>query len=230
MSKEPQTKSPSPPQKGFSLQQVAWIIIGSMAIAIVATVISIKVFLFPSPFTPVTLSPNEEKELTAKIEQFEHPSPQKSESKQDVGTNSTMIPEEYSEAGDSRQILFTERELNAILANNTDLADKVALDLAQDLVSIKMLIPMDPDLPLLGGKMLKIRAGAELAYKDGKPVIKLRGVSLMGIPMPNAWLGGLKNIDLIKEFGSDEGFWKVFSDGVRSISVVEGSLKIELKE
>ncbi len=89
---------------------------------------------------------------------------------------------------------------------------------------------MDPDFPMLGGKTLKVKAGAELAYRDGRPVVKLQGVSLMGVPMPNAWLGGIKNIDLIDEFGQDEGFWKSFADGVKSIDVVEGFLKIELKE
>ena len=52
----------------------------------------------------------------------------------------------------------------------------------------------------------------------------------MGVPLPNAWLGGLKNIDLIQEFGADPGFWKGFADGVAAIEVREGSLRIVLKE
>ncbi len=83
---------------------------------------------------------------------------------------------------------------------------------------------------MVGGQILKVRAGTELAYREGRPVIKLKGISLMGVPVPNAWLGGIKNIDLIKEFGSDEGFWKSFSDGIDSISVVEGLLQIRFKE
>jgi hypothetical protein len=117
-----------------------------------------------------------------------------------------------------------------MVAKNTDLAQKMAIDLAENMVSIKLLIPLDPDFPMLGGKTLKVKAGAELAYRDGRPVVKLKGISLMGVPMPNAWLGGIKNIDLISEFGTDEGFWKTFADGVDSISVVEGFLKIQLKE
>jgi hypothetical protein len=117
-----------------------------------------------------------------------------------------------------------------MMAKNTDLADKLAIDLAENMVSIKLLIPLDPDFPMLGGQTLKVKAGAELAYRDGRPVVKLKGVSLMGVPMPNAWLGGIKNIDLIKEFGADEGVWKSIADGVESISVVEGFLKIQLKE
>jgi hypothetical protein len=52
----------------------------------------------------------------------------------------------------------------------------------------------------------------------------------MGIPIPNAWLGGMKNIDLVKEFSVDEGFWKAFSDGVKNIRVKDGHLLIQLKE
>ena len=141
-----------------------------------------------------------------------------------------MKPEQYSEEGASREISFSEREINAIMAKNTDLAQKLAIDLADDMVSIKLLIPLDPDLPLMGGKTLKVKAGAELAYREGRPLVKLKGVSLMGVPMPNSWLGGLKNIDLIQEFGGNDGFWKSFADGVDAIVVTDGFLKIKLKE
>jgi hypothetical protein len=98
------------------------------------------------------------------------------------------------------------------------------------MISVKLLIPLDPDFPMVGGQILKVKAGAELAYREGRPVIKLKGISLMGVPVPNAWLGGIKNIDLIKEFGAEEGFWKTFSDGIDSVSVVEGLLQLRFKE
>jgi len=52
----------------------------------------------------------------------------------------------------------------------------------------------------------------------------------MGVPIPNAWLGGIKDIDLVNEFGADEGFWKAFSDGIESIKVEKGRLSIQFKE
>jgi hypothetical protein len=61
-------------------------------------------------------------------------------------------------------------------------------------------------------------------------VVILRGISVMGVPLPNAWLGGLKNIDLIDVFGTDPGFWKSFADGVDAIEVREGNLRFVLKE
>lgn len=89
---------------------------------------------------------------------------------------------------------------------------------------------MEPDFPVLGGKTLRVNAGLNLAYADGRPIIALRGVSIMGVPMPNAWLGNLKNVNLVNEFGGDPGFWKSFADGVEQIQVEDGRLLIELKE
>ncbi len=223
------------PKKGFSGMQVFLMVVGAMCIAIVATAFAIKIFLFPGPFKPVTLSAKEEQQLTLKLEQFDslgEPSSAgaKPHKQQQEVEDGSLVPEKYTEEGASRVLKFTERELNSMVAKNTDLAEKLAIDLAQDMVSIKLLLPMDPDFPVLGGKTLKLKAGAELAFRDGRPVVKLRGVSVMGVPMPNAWLGGLKNIDLVREFGADEGFWRSFADGVESVSVVEGFLEISLKE
>ncbi len=222
---------PSPQQKSsFSVMQVLGMVFISTCIAVVTTLLVIKVYLFPSAFSPVELSPREAQQLAAKIEKLEGFNDASAPQKNEHGKDGALIPEKYSEDGATRDINFTERELNALLAKNTDLAKKLAIDLADNMVSLKLLVPLDPDLPVLGGKTLKIKAGAELAYRDGRPVLKLRGISLMGIPMPNAWLGGMKNIDLIKEYGTQEGFWKTFADGVDSINVVEGRLKVRLKE
>ncbi len=216
-------------KSGFGIKQVLIIVVTSMLLTLVVTVITIKLLFFPSPFTPVVLSSQEEKTLEQKINSLSNFAP---ESNQQT-TNSTpqpLTPEKYSEDTLSSSITFSEKELNAIIAKNTDLADKVALDLSRDMISLKILIPMDPDFPMLGGKTLKVTAGTELAYKDAHPVVKLKGLALMGVPMPNAWLGGMKNVDLVKEFGDTDGFWKSFADGVESLQVVDGSLEVTLKK
>ena len=43
-------------------------------------------------------------------------------------------------------------------------------------------------------------------------------------------LGGLKNVDLVNEFGGSDGFWKAFADGIKNIRIEEGHLLIELNE
>ena len=117
-----------------------------------------------------------------------------------------------------------------MLAKNQDLAKKLAVDLSDDLVSARLLIPVDQDFPILGGKTLRVSAGVEMTFNEAKPIVILKGVSVMGVPIPNAWLGGLKNIDLINEFGGERGFWKSFAEGVDNISIEEGQMKIKLKK
>lgn len=217
--------------KGFTGRQVFGMIVGAMCLAIFATALAIKLFLFPGPFKPVVLSEKEERLLEKKLAVFEGYTEPPVEGKNDKhAPDGSLQPEKYSEEGALREIRFSERELNAMVAKNTDLAEKLAIDLSPDLISVKFLIPLDPDFPMLGGQTLKLKAGAELAYRGGRPVVKLRGVSVMGVPVPNAWLGGIKNIDLVQEFGADPGFWQNFAEGVEGISVGEGSLRIRLKE
>ena len=221
--------------KKFSGKQVAVIVFVAIAATIIVTLFIIRSFLYPQPFTPVTLTPQEQEKLEVKLHQLDSPvtNTTKGNGNNLPGERNDLpgiSPEAYTEDAASRTVLFNEKELNSLLAKNTNLARQVAIDLAQDLVSIKMLIPMNPDFPILGGKTLKIRAGAELAYRQNRPIIIFRGISLMGVPLPKAWLGGMKNIDLIEEFGTEEGFWQAFADGVESLQVNEGNLKIVLKE
>ena len=202
----------------------------TVLISVIATVFVINYYLFPKKLDPIELSQREETTLNKKLKQFGLPT--FSNDKKVKGTNQAekLEPEAYSEVGAKREVSFTEKELNAMLAKNTDLADKAAIDLSENLASVKVIIPLDPDFPVLGGKTLKVNAGAELAYSNGRPIIILKGISVWGVPLPNAWLGNLKNVDLVKEFGGDEGFWKSFADGVENIHVAEGRLVIKLKE
>lgn len=110
------------------------------------------------------------------------------------------------------------------------MAQRVAIDLSENLVSLKLIVPLEEEIPILGGKTLRLHLGVMLGYENEKPVVALKGVSLGGIPLPNAWLGNLKNRNLVKEFGTEGGFWKLFSDGVADLKVREGYIWIKLKE
>ena len=227
-------------EKRFGYLQVFGLIVVAVIITAGLTILIFKTYLFPSEFKPVTLNPREQQVLTAKLEKLDTIGIEANLHKKDIlkkpskadrfDSNGALEPEPYSEKNINREIIFTERELNALLAKNTDLARKLAIDLSDDLVSAKLLMPVDEDFPVFGGKIFRVRTGVVFTYVKGKPVVILKGVTIMGIPMPNAWLGGIKNIDLVKEFGADKGFWKSFSDGVEDIKVNEGHLKITLKE
>lgn len=207
----------------------AWILLAILVSALVSG-FAVYHYLFPGSFDPVTLKPSETAELNTKLQRV-GASPLPIEVQNSGSTEAVPLkPEPYSEAGARREVVFSERELNALLAANTNLADRVAVDLSENLFSVILLLPMEPGMPVVGGKNLRIHAGAELAFANARPVVKLRGVSLMGVPLPNAWLGNLKNVDLVSEFGADPGFWKSFADGVDSLKVREGEFHVRLKE
>jgi len=234
MDQETLTPATNGTERRLGCLPVLGLLIAAVAVTAIVTVWAAKHYLFPSQFRPVTLNAREERVLDAKLERLDPLHRGRPGQPQTAAPSPTeappLAPEPYSEAGASRSITFTERELNALLAKNTDLARKLAIDLADDLVSAKLLVPMDEDFPILGGQVLKVRAGMELAYRDGRPIVVLKGITLMGVPLPNAWLGGIKNIDLVQEFGGEQGFWKSFADGVEHVRVSEGRLEIEFKE
>jgi hypothetical protein len=201
---------------GLRWSHVLWIVFATILLTAGATYWTVRTYVFAKDFKPVVLKQKELVVLNKKLEQLgftpETPKPDvqgnQSTQKNEFDSDGKLVPEAYSEIGSKREVTLTERELNALLAKNTDLARN----------------------PVLGGKTLRVTGGLEVAYENSKPIVVLRGVSIMGIPIPNAWLGGMKNIDLVKEFSTSEGFWKAFSDGVENIHVEDGHLIVKLKE
>lgn len=216
-------ESTLPAKQGFSGLQVTLIVLLAIVITVGVSYWLLSRYLFLREFTPVVLKPQEELVLDNKLRTLGFDI-------QAQDPEQPLRPEPYSEVGASREVQFSERELNAMLAKNTDMAHRLAIDMSEDLLSALLLIPFDKGFPVLGGKTLRVHAGAEVAFSDGRPVVRLKGASLMGVPIPNAWLGNLKNVDLVQEFGANEGFWKTFADGVETIQVDEGQLHISLKE
>ncbi len=209
---------------GLRWPQLVLIVIVTILVTAGVTYWALGQTLFQKEFSPVQLKPDEAAALRGKLRTIGIDTRAGSDDTQ------PLEPEPYSEAGASRDVSLSERELNALLANNTDLARRLAIDLSDDLVSARLLIPLEEDFPVLGGNTLRVNAGVELAFRDGRPVVVLKGISLMGVALPNAWLGNVKNVDLVREFGGDPGFWKSFADGVDYMRVEDGQLHIRLKE
>jgi len=216
------------PPKRLSGIKLFFLVIGVAVITSILTVWLGTLYFFPKKFKPVELSKSESQKLEDKINRLDPTTRSKAWA---VDKNKkALTPEKYNEDAASRHITFTERELNALLAKNTDLAEKLAIDLSDNMASAKLILPLDPDFPFIGGKTLKLNAGLELRYEEAKPVVMLRGISLWGAPLPNSWIGGIKNVDLVREFGGESGFWKSFSEGIEYIRVEDGKLSLQLKE
>lgn len=237
MSSDIQTDNSGANRQGVSPSRVLLIVFATILITLGGSYWFLKTYVFARDFKPVELSVKEERALDDKLRVlgFQPVGRDADRTKPSVSANEfdehgVLKPERYSEVGAKREVSFNERELNALLAKNTDLARKLAIDLSDDLVSAKLLVPMDADFPVLGGKTLRFNAGLEVAYVNARPRVVLKGVSVMGVPVPSAWLGGLKNVDMVTEFGANPGFWKSFADGVEDIRVEDGRIKMKLKE
>ena len=220
-------------RKGFTGTQVALFVIVTVLLTAALSFWVFRTYIQPADFKPVELSSKEQRALDGKLQQLGvNPRDLLPDAKREdkFDEQGALVPEKYLESAENREIRMSERELNAMLASNPDLAKRFAVDLSDNLASAKLLIHVDPDMPFMGGKTLRVNTGVELGFQNGLPVVKLRGVSIMGVPVPNAWLGNLKNVDLVEQFGADPGFWKSFSAGVELIELEEGQLHIKLKE
>ena len=228
MKSNPSLQKTSEASTGFLTRRwPLWLVVLlTFLLTLFATLLAYRYYFAPSPFDPVELNARETQQLEKKLEQLDS----RRFNQRLATTTSPLTPRAYSEAGAERQLAFSEREVNAMLARNTDLADKLAIDFDDDLVSAQLLVPVDPGFPILGGKTVRVSAGLGLAYTNGKLTAILRGVSVMGVPIPSAWLGHLKNTDLISDFGSSEGFWQSFAAGISQLNVEQGQLSVTLAE
>ncbi len=228
------SQPPPPPQpaNGHSWLKIFGIVVVACVVSTLVALIAVYFYLFPGPFKPVELSAKEEQVLERKLDHLDSMQrrPALHKNRSNHGATGSLQPEKYTESDADREIILTEREINALLAKNTDLAEKLVIDLSDDLASAKLRIPLDEDLPVFGGQTLKVAAGLEMSYRGERPVVALRGISLWGVPIPNAWLGNIKNVDLVQEFGNERGFWKAFADGVDEIEITDGQLRVKLKE
>ncbi|GAA3953692.1 hypothetical protein GCM10022278_10610 [Allohahella marinimesophila] len=171
-------------------------------------------YVFSTDIEPVELNSAEEQALEQKIEQIVRAEPQP-----------------YSEDDAKRELSFSERELNALLARETDMAQQLAIDLSDDAASATFLVPLPPDFPIMAGKTVRLDAGLEIIQLEDSSIrIALKGVSVGGVPLPDAWLGNLKNVDLVSasEQGGS-GFWKQVAAGVDTIRIRDGEVQLKLR-
>jgi len=197
----------------------------------------VKRNLYAGPLSPTQLSEPERQALSAKLDRLQQgvegaeraktPPPAAPAGSKEEGR---LTPEVYTEDAAKRELRLTEKELNGLIAADAEAARRVAIALSADLVSVTLVIPVDEAFPLLGGKTLRLNCGITLRHEAGKPVVALRGVSLGGVPIPDAWLGSLKHVNLVREFGGQGGFWDLFAKGVEELKVLDGSLFVTLKE
>lgn len=204
----------SAPPKGRS----CWIK-GFIVLCVLALVVGLFWWWHNRPIEPVVLSAEEKHRVEEKIEaiQAEAPAARQAPGEED---------EPRYEPG-RKSIVLTERELNGLLNERTSLGDRVRFELATGAVHARLESDLDEDLPIFGGRKLKARARFLVTQDEQGTHFVIDDVTVWGVSLPNDWLGGLKGRDLIGEaLGGKPGSLA----GVKSIEVVPGEIRVELKD
>ena len=139
--------------------------------------------------------------------------------------DAVAVPQIYEEDPERRLVRFTEREMNAAIGRDPTLAGRTALRLSPGQVSSTFLVDVPEKMPVVGGRRLRVQAGLHLVTEGDRVQARLIGVSVSGIPLPNAWLGGLKGTDLLE--GSGLG---ALGAGIETVEVGEGWVALRLAD
>jgi hypothetical protein len=130
----------------------------------------------------------------------------------------------------SKTVRLTEREINGLLNANTDLGKSVRLEFGRDAVNAYVAVPIPKDVPVMGGRMFRARGRFLVSVGNGStPFAILEDVTVFGVSLPKAWLGGVKGENLIgNAVGERNG--KPILRGIKSLRVEPGVLVLELED
>ena len=130
----------------------------------------------------------------------------------------------------SKVLKLTEREINGLLNANTDLGKSVRLEFANDAVNTYVAVRIPEDFPVGGGKMFRARGRFRVSLGNGgAPYAILEDVTVFGLSLPKAWLGGLKGENLIGQaIGERNG--SPILQGIKSLRVEPGALVLEVED
>jgi hypothetical protein len=215
--------STDPPSGRTGAARLVLVVVATVIVTALFTAWWVGRYVYARDFSPTRLTAAEAQVLEEKLSRLD-------EAAAPPRPADDMAPEPYREDDAARVIRLSERELNGLIAKQDDVARRVAVDLSRDLVSVKLLVPFDEGLWLIGGTTLRLSFGLVFTYGDAGKVVAIRGISLGGIPLPKAWWGDIKNKNLVEEFGAPGGFWDRFAQGVEYVEVRDGSLLVKLRE
>lgn len=119
-----------------------------------------------------------------------------------------------------KSFTLTERELNGLLHDHTNLGQDVRLELVTDALHARIRTILPPDFPILGGHTLRARARFLVSEKG----LILDDFTAYGISLPNAWLGDLKGKALLPSLTGG------LPAGIQSLQIQDGRIDVSLEE
>lgn len=233
-------------------KKTPWLLYGCgtlivLLLLVIATVL-ITLWWIQRPIKPVVLSAKEKAVVEEKLRHVSGEAPSASSSTptrsrvtnraaeagqlpRDVAPPPTISQElDRPYTPGSKVFKLTEREINGLLNANTDLGQTVRLEFAQDAVNAYLAVPIPKDFPIGGGKMFRARGRFRISLGNGgTPYAILEDVTVFGLSLPKAWLGGIKGENLL---GDAVGQGKSGSGlrGIKSLRVEPGALVLEVED
>lgn len=204
---------------GRTLLIILAVFVGGCGIAAATTAWWVKHNFYAEKLTPVSLSAAETQTLDAKLKVL------------DAGATPARQPE-ASPGEAERTLVITAKEINAYLASQ-NLGDSVQVDLGNDSLTATVLIPVPQDsgFPLISGTTLRLGCSVS-AYMDAekKVALSVQNVKVGGMPMPNAWLGGIKGLNLAGEDLEKDPAVQRFLAGIQNLKITPEGLRVVLAE
>lgn len=199
-----------------------------LLLLLIAATVAATLWWSQRPIRPVVLSAQEKATVEGKIKELEGgtmpldpkvPTPP-------VPTASVSPPEDNrSYVPGSKVLRLSEREVNGLLNLNTDLGEKVHLEFSRDAINAYLAIPIPQDFPIGAGTIFRMRGRFRVSIGgEGKPYAVLEDVTIFGMSLPKAWLGGIKGENLL---GDALGGGLVVQ-GIKSLKVEPGALVLEV--
>ena len=201
----------------------------ALVLLIVLTVV-ITIWWIQRPIKPVVLSAKEKATVEEKLQRLNAGSTGASAGER--GSQVTIAPwkPEHTYTPGGKTLQLTEREINGLLHQNTDLGDSVRIEFARDAVNAYVAVPIPKDFPVFGGRIFRARANFGLSIGNGGvPYASLQDVTIYGLSLPKAWLGGIKGQNLLdKAVGERNG--SPILQGIKSLRVEPGALVLEVAD
>lgn len=200
---------------------------------IVVATVAITIWWIQRPIKPVVLSPREKTVVDQKLEHLQagsSPKPGSPSSRLNDRTSTSSSPPENRYVPGSKVVKLTEREINGLLNANTDLGKSVRLEFDKDAINAYLVVPIPQDFPIGGGKMFRARGRFRLSIGNGgEPYAMLEDVTVFGLSLPRAWLGGLKGENLLSQAAGQRNGTPVLR-GIKSLRVEPGALVLEVED
>jgi hypothetical protein len=220
-----------------------WLLFGCggvlAVLLLIVAAVAITLWWMQRPIKPVVLSAQEKVTVDEKLRYVEEPKVSRPPDRTATSGNPpapAIAGTQPNPAEDrpyvpgSKVLKLTEREINGLLNQNTDLGNSVRLEFDQDAVNAYVAVPIPKDFPVAGGKMFRARGRFRVSLGNGgTPYAILEDVTVFGLSLPKAWLGGIKGENLLGDaVGQQNGApaWK----GIKSLRVEPGALVIEVED